>query len=164
VVDGRLVLLAQVADADGRYRLYASGSTDGVGFSPLGGAPVFEGTPGGWDAFSIATFRVVSESAQGWTAMYAGSASRADEPNYFGLARSKDFLHWEKHPGNPVFGRGSAGEPDGGAIWYPAIQRREDGWHMLYEGSEGDYAWGLNSQICAAFLANDLVGPGETWL
>ena len=113
---------------------------------------MFSPEEGSWDAFSITTARLSADA--GWFyMMYGGSAYLADEPDCFGLARSKDLVHWERHSGNPIFGRGPAGSPDGGAIWFPALLETEDCFILLYEGSRGKYSWDLSSAICMASAA-----------
>ena len=61
-------------------------------------------------------------------------------------------LTWEKHPGNPIFGCGPKGSPDGGAIWFPAVYEESDRFVMLYEGSRGKYTWDCSSQICMSTI------------
>jgi beta-xylosidase len=81
-----------------------------------------------------------------------GSPDLNDQPDYFGIAKSKDLITWEKHPGNPIFGIGAKGEEDGGAIWFPALIEIKTHYVMLYEGSRGRYAWDLSSQICMSSI------------
>ncbi|CAN5469434.1 hypothetical protein BH11ARM2_BH11ARM2_14410 [soil metagenome] len=150
VVDGRVMMLAQRLDGE-TYRLFLYESEDGETFRQVVEEPVFAPEEGAWDAKSVVTFRHIGEE-DGWHyLLYGGSADHADEPDFFGLIRSRDLSHWERHPGNPIFGLGRRGEPDGGAIWFPAVWEAHDGWLMLYEGSEGRYSWSLHSQICGAF-------------
>jgi predicted GH43/DUF377 family glycosyl hydrolase len=149
--DDRLLMLYQKLDAQGRYRLYAASSEDGLAFAPLSDEPVFAGQPGSWDAMSITTPRLSYDD--GWFYMiYGGSAYLSDEPDYFGLARSRDLGHWERHPGNPIFGAGPKGSPDGGALWFPALWETDSAFVMLYEGSRGKYSWDLSSAICMAWI------------
>jgi hypothetical protein len=84
--------------------------------------------------------------------LYGGSSSLIDQPDAFGLARSRDLIHWERHPGNPVFGCGPKGSEDGGAIWFPALIETEEALVLLYEGSRGNYQGELSSQICMASI------------
>ena len=100
---------------------------------------------------SITTARLSREGE--WCYMvYGGSAYLADEPDYFGLARSRNLVDWERHPGNPIFGCGAKGTPDGGAMWFPALVQTDDCFVMLYEGSRGKYSWDLSSAICLASI------------
>jgi|GEM_PF-2368368 len=79
-------------------------------------------------------------------------------PDHFGLARSRDLLHWQKHP-EPVFLRGSAREWDDGGIWVGDVARVGDTCYLWYEGRSGgtdrnrEYAPGGFSQIGLATLA-----------
>lgn len=150
--DGVLLLYQRRVSGPGSpYELHLASSTDGVHFEDVQDSPVFEGEFGSWDAMSVVTCRV--GCSDGWYHMlYGGSAVRADEPELFGLARSRDLLTWERHPGNPIFGCGPKGSPDGGAIWFPALVEGEDGWFLLYEGSRGRYSWDLSSQICMSWI------------
>jgi Beta-xylosidase len=133
-----------------QWCFYLAVSEDGLTFSPVQDAPILTGTPGDWDAYSVVTGRLLA-GADGWTyLLYGGSAYLSDEPEHFGLARSRDLVNWEKHPGNPIFGAGARGEPDGGAIWFPALWETDTHFHLLYEGSEGPYAWNLRSAVCLA--------------
>jgi predicted GH43/DUF377 family glycosyl hydrolase len=145
-----LYLLYHKRDSVG-YKVHLAVSTDGVKFSPLGNKPVFSGQPNRWDAKSVVTARVWKSGAWFYL-LYGGSADRVDEPDYFGLARSRDMLHWDRHPGNPVFGAGSRGTADGGVIWFPALFDAGSWFVMLYEGSRGRYAWDLSSGICMAWI------------
>ena len=148
----KLRMVYQKADAAGNYQVYLAESSDGITFEDVVSEPVIRPTAGSWDSLSIATVRL-EFSDGGYFALYGGSSYLADEPDFFGLARSKDLVDWQFHPGNPVFGCGAKGAPDGGAIWFPALRETSSGqWVMLYEGSRGKYAWDLCSAICAAWL------------
>ena len=131
------------------YQLYLAASADGEHFVDVVDRPVFGPAAGGWDSLSITTSRV-SREGDWFYMIYGGSAYLADEPDYFGLARSRNLIDWERHPGNPVFGCGAKGTPDGGALWFPALVQTEDSFVMLYEGSRGKYSWDLSSAICLA--------------
>ena len=133
------------------YELYLAVSEDGVNFKKVQELPVFSGENGQWDSFSIVTPRLSYEDGYFYM-VYGGSAYLTDEPEYFGLARSKDLIEWERHPGNPIFGCGAKGEPDGGAIWFPAVIETQNAFIMLYEGSRGNYSWDLHSSICMAWI------------
>lgn len=154
---GRLRMVYQRADADGNYKVYLAESEDGFTFIDIRDRPVFTPTPNNWDCLSIATVRLGVEDGMIY-AIYGGSSYLADEPDYFGLARSRDMIDWEFHPGNPIFGCGAKGAPDGGAMWFPAIHQSGGDWVMLYEGSPGKYAWDLNSAICMAWLSSAQAG------
>jgi hypothetical protein len=84
--------------------------------------------------------------------LYGGSSGNVDEPEFFGLARSRDMIRWERHPGNPVFGAGIHGGPDGGNIWTPAVFENDTWIILLYEGSIGHHSWGMQSSICMAWV------------
>jgi predicted GH43/DUF377 family glycosyl hydrolase len=146
--EGRLYLFSQDRVDDGGYGLVLYESEDGTAFREVG--PVF-GARDDWDSFSIVTARI--HEADGWYWMlYGGSSTSLDEPDHFGLARSKDLLNWERHPGNPIFGCGPAGAQDGGSIWFPALMESPDGFTLLYEGVPGKGGWEVGGVICAATL------------
>lgn len=150
---GSIWIIYQILDAESRYRLHLVSSDDGLHFTQNDGN-IIQGimTPRGWDSFSITTPRIFKDGEYVYL-MYGGSSYLADEPDYFGLARSRDMLEWEQHPGNPIFGCGPKGSPDGGAIWSPALYETPDGFALLYEGSPGKYGWDLDSQICMSWIS-----------
>ena len=133
------------------YKVHLAFSTDGRKFLEIGNGPVFEGKPGDWDAVSITAPRLWKNS--GWIyMMYGGSAGDLDEPEFFGLARSKDLVHWERHPGNPVFGAGVHGGPDGGTIRSPALFENDTWVIMIYEGNVGHHFWAPQASLCMAWV------------
>lgn len=151
VWNDRLYLLYQKTNPQGHYELLLSVSEDGQRFTPVQEEPIFCGEAEQWDALSITTARLFRDGD--WFYMlYGGSAYLTDEPDFFGLARSRDLLRWERHPGNPIFGTGPSGAQDGGAIWFPALHETPEGFVLLYEGSPGKYRWGLSSAICMAWI------------
>ena len=150
VVGDTLYLIYHKRDGAG-YKVYIARSLDGVKFFPMGEGPVLAGEPARWDAHSIVTARIW-KSGDWFFLLYGGSADRDDEPEFFGLARSRDMLRWERHPGNPVFGAGLHATADGGAIWFPALYDAGSWFVLLYEGSRGKYAWDLSSGICMAWI------------
>jgi len=150
VSGGRVYMLYQMLVED-KFRLHLAVSDDGISFQNVQDEPVFVGEKGSWDALSIVTARL--SHSDGWYYMiYGGSACMADEPEYFGLARSKNLIDWQRHPGNPIFGTGAKGTPDGGALWFPALLETDDCFVMLYEGSRGKYSWDLSSAICMSWI------------
>lgn len=150
VRDGRVWLLSQHLVGEG-YGLSLYVSDDGRHFEPCGDGPVFVPQRHGWDALSVVTARLYVDGETVFM-IYGGSADTIDEPAYFGLARSTDLTHWERHPGNPIFGAGARGAPDGGCIWFPALTTIDGGFAMLYEGSRGTPRWDLDCSICMAWV------------
>ncbi len=153
VKDGLVYLLNQELSEGGGYGLTLWKSSDGVHFEPVQGKDrfVFGPADSGWDSLSVVTARVWRHG-EWFTMTYGGSSEKVDEPAYFGLARSRDLVHWERHPGNPIFGAGMRGAADGECIWFPAIFETSDGFVLLYEGATGTQAWNSDSSICLAFL------------
>ncbi|MFN5422650.1 MAG: hypothetical protein ACK5AO_05235 [bacterium] len=148
--NGKLYMIYQNDQGEGYKEFYLAESSDGINFTPTQEKPVFKGAESGWDKF-IATPRIYKENDE-FLMIYGGSPDLNDQPDYFGIARSKDMINWEKHPGNPVFGLGAKGEEDGGAIWFPALVDIKTHYVIFYEGSRGRYAWELSSQICMSSI------------
>lgn len=149
--DGRVFLTYQLQDAKGNYQVQLASSEDGITFTPESPDPIFPRAVGSWDSLSLVTSRLSEENGV-YYMVYGGSSYLADEPDFFGLARSTNLIDWEPHPGNPIFGCGQKGAPDGGAIWFPAVIETKDSFVMLYEGSRGKYSWDLSSAICMAWV------------
>ncbi len=147
--DGRVWLFSQVLHPGGGYEVRLFVSDDGVSFKSAQDEPVFRPSLTGWDAFSVVTMRIFEEEGTYYT-LYGGSDSRLDEPEGFGLARSTDLIHWERHPGNPIFGLGPAGSPDKHTLWFPALLKTARGWKMLYEGGRHDHSGEIIGSICLA--------------
>lgn len=153
--DGVLRMIYQVTGENGKYELRLAESADGLHFTSVDAGEIFPRKPGGWDSFSIVTCRI-HDGGDGWHYMlYGGSAYLADEPEHFGLARSRNLIDWEPHPGNPIFGAGARGEADGGAIWFPALHETDNHFILLYEGSRGKYSWDLHSTICMSWIGKE---------
>lgn len=152
VTDNGICMLYQERNADGCYEFFVAQSSDGVRFQSVSKQAVF--SPSGkprWDGRDVVTGRLLRDGT-GYLLIYGGSSSLVDQPDYFGLARSPDLIHWERHPGNPIFGCGPKGAEDGGAIWFPALIETDTLFVLLYEGSRGNYSGDLSSQICMASL------------
>ncbi len=161
--DGRLFMLYQQKSQEGTHEFFLAGSDDGIHFVKEGGFPIFSPSGrGNWDGYDICTGRLHA-AHDAYYLIYGGSSSLLDQPDYFGLARSNDLLHWERHPGNPIFGCGAKGQEDGGAIWFPALIETADRFVLLYEGSRGNYRGDLSSQICQSSIPKKPLGrmPGQ---
>ncbi len=150
--DGRIFMTYQKMDTASSYQVYLASSVDGLHFTDVQAEPIFPGPTGRGTQLSFATVRISSDGDT-FYALYAGSAYLADEPDYFGLARSTDLISTGSSiPAIQFFGCGPKGAPDGGAIWFPALYETESAFVMLYEGSRGKYTWDLSSAICMASL------------
>ena len=131
VVDGRcpevfaegeeIFMLYQVFQPDGRVARPRRQKHGWNSFEAVQEAAILGGAEGDWDSFSVATVRHIGSEDGFHYVMYGGSSYLSDEPEYFGIARSQDFVNWEKHAGNPIFGCGTRGAIDGGAMWFPAL-------------------------------------------
>ena len=89
IVNGDTVFLCYQKRTGDGYSVYLAYSLDGRTFSPVGNTPVFAGQPQHWDARSITTPRIY-KGGDWYYMVYGGSADFVDEPEYFGLARSRD--------------------------------------------------------------------------
>ncbi len=149
VKDDLLHMLFQREINGTHYETFLAKSPDGMKWEMIRDEPVLApGAAGSWNSFDVCTARV-AESDGVFYMLYAGSDSKWDVPDAFGLARSTDLIHWEHHPGNPVFGLGDKDGPDGGGIWFPALLEEGDFFAMLYEGTRAD---AVTSQICQASI------------
>jgi predicted GH43/DUF377 family glycosyl hydrolase len=153
VVKGKgISMLYQKKNPDGRYEFYLAHAEDGIHFEDIMKRAVFSPAEGhAWDNFDVSTGRLYPVDDE-YLLLYGASSYLVDQPEYFGLARSTDLIHWARHPGNPIFGCGPKGAEDGGAIWFPALIETEARFVLLYEGSRGNYRGDLSSQICMASL------------
>ncbi|HSQ75243.1 MAG TPA: hypothetical protein VLT13_06785, partial [Bacteroidota bacterium] len=87
VVRDTLYMIYQKVDPAG-HKVYLAYSLDGKKFTAASEHPVFSGAEGRWDAKSISTPRIW-ESGGVYYILYGGSTDYLDEPEFFGLARSK---------------------------------------------------------------------------
>lgn len=154
-----MIFQRQIEGQEGYRGFYLASSEDGFNFQVYDELPVFNTPENGWDK-QIATGRLF-EQDNIFYMIYGGSPEDADQPDYFGLARSKDLIHWERHPGNPIFGCGAKGAEDGGAIWFPALIETGDSYILLYEGSRGKYSWDLSSQICMSSIKKKKINSSD---
>lgn len=155
VIKDDQIFLFYVMDEEETYVIHLATGKDWDSLEEHSESPVLRPLSGTWEATAVTTPRIYPE--EGWYYMvYAGDPAQRDYPPYFGLARSRDLVHWKRWEGNPFFERGPVGEPDEGAIWYGELLRWKDGYLLYYEGySEGpdrDQYGGGVSQICAAYI------------
>ena len=164
VKDGGIAMLYQEKNADGQYEFFVAHSPDGIHFESKTEPAVFSPMGGrGWDSYDVVTGRLYADR-DGFLMLYGGSSSLIDQPDCFGLAKSPDLIHWERHPGNPIFGCGAKGAEDGGAIWFPALIETDEWFVLLYEGSRGNYRGDLSSQICMASIPKTPLQRGNSEL
>jgi len=104
---------------------FDAGDAIGKIFSP--------GPAGSWDGICVTTLRIFRDGGI-WYMVYAGSNVHEDTPWYFGVAASRDLIHWTRYPGNPVFERGAEGQWDDCGIWYGTTVKVGDTYYMWYEG------------------------------
>ena len=91
------------------------------------------GEPGSWEGKSVTTPRIFFDNDT-WYMVYAGSDRHEDTPWHFGLAASRDLVHWIKYEDNPIFERGVEGDWDDCGIWYGTTIKVGGVYYMWYEG------------------------------
>ncbi|MBV9848996.1 MAG: glycoside hydrolase family 32 protein [Armatimonadetes bacterium] len=91
-------------------------------------------TPGGPDREGVWTGSVV-EHDKTFYAFYTGQPGQVQC-----LATSRDLIHWEKHPGNPIIAR----RPDGYGDCFrdPQVWREQDAWFMVIGSEQPDHKGG----------------------
>lgn len=136
----------------GGYRIFHATSADGLTFAPSRRGPVLDvGAAGEWDAFTVTTPKVFRDDDH-FTMLYAGDFEQIDDPTGIGIATSDDLVNWTKHPGNPVFVPGQRGAFDCASVASAVPLWCDDGWRILYAGSDRTIVDGLHSQVGCAHL------------
>jgi len=132
--DGLFYLYYQ-EQVDDHWEVFVATSKNGIEFNRTPKQKVLgpSHTPGAFDAFSVATVRIVKEDEYFYMT-YGASTKFIDYPESIGLARSTDLIHWEQYAHNPVFVRGDAGTWDEGALWFPTVRYMQNQYVMWYEG------------------------------
>ena len=102
-------------DQDLDFRIGYAESADGISWSRASEPVIDVGPPGSWDSYFVAPAAVLREGDEYW--MYYQAVSDLNDYNNWrmGLATSKDGLHWQKHPENPIF-EGRPGSWDAGVL------------------------------------------------
>ena len=92
-----------------------------------------------WERESLWCSHVIyEEDEEIYKMWYSGGASWMAEADAIGYATSKDGIHWEKHPANPIF------TPDPDIHWemYKVsanyVWKHDDWYYMTYLGSDSD--------------------------
>jgi len=132
----QVYLFFQRKNQDGFFEIFCRQGTDGIHFPESSTTRVFapSGKPGTFDQFSISTVRIWQEG--NWFYMtYGGCPRFFDYPSAIGLTRSRDLLHWERYPHNPIFERGPAGSWDEAALWFATVLKKENQYYLWYEGA-----------------------------
>ena len=119
------------------FQIHFATSADGYHYAEVARSPALPvGPEGTWDSFTVETPRIFSEGGL-YYMVYCGSDRHKDYPFNAGLATSRDLIHWEKYPGNPIFSRGDEGQWDEGAIWFTTVEGIDGRYYMWYEGYGG---------------------------
>jgi predicted GH43/DUF377 family glycosyl hydrolase len=143
------------------FQIHYAASRDGFRFAEPSAEPAVPvGPEGSWESTTVETQRIFSEGGLHYM-IYCGSGHNVDYPWNAGLATSRDLIHWEKYPGNPIFSRGEKGTWDEGAIWFTTVEKIDGRYYMWYEGygggtsrteAYGSYLKGGKSQVGMATL------------
>jgi predicted GH43/DUF377 family glycosyl hydrolase len=143
------------------FQIHFATSRDGFHYNePSNSLALPVGREGEWDSFTVETPRIFREGDL-YYMIFCGSDRNKDYPFHAGLATSRDLVSWTKYPGNPIFGRGEAGEWDEGAIWFTTVEKINGWYYMWYEGygggtartqPYGSYLKGGKSQVGMATL------------
>jgi predicted GH43/DUF377 family glycosyl hydrolase len=137
---GRLYLFYVRSLPRGGYAIFLAVSDDRKHFAPVAALPVFRAAhPPAWDSYEVTTPRLFERHGVVYM-LYAASGDPVwqDKPVGLGLARSRDLIHWERYPHNPVFQKGHPGTWDDGAIWFGTVFEWEEQLYLLYEGGSAD--------------------------
>lgn len=128
---------------DGNFFYWYQGGTPsriGLAFSADGQVwskhpdPVLEaGTSGGWEALSVSEPSVV-HCGKTLLLYYTGIDSSGIER--LGVAASRDGIHWNKYPGNPILTLGKAEDFDGHGVSHAAVYPISGGFAMFYAGRD----------------------------
>jgi len=135
---------------DGQYWLYYTATVDSAADDPanlqLGLATSMDGstwirhpenpllgrgTPASWEGRWIESPSVL-KTAPLFYLWYNGVDM--DWQVHVGLATSRDGIHWEKYPGNPVFSPDAASNWESAAVYAPQVHKLGDRLVMIYTG------------------------------
>ncbi|HEX7714049.1 MAG TPA: hypothetical protein VF531_08505 [Bacillota bacterium] len=134
--DGQFYLFYVKENERGGYNIHAAMSTDGIHFTPTGGAPVLTvGAQGSWESQTVTTPRLFFDRGL-YYMVYAGDDRSKDDPHQFGLATSMDLIHWQKYGGNPIFSTADRKHWDNCSIWYGTAAPIDGGYIMWYEACD----------------------------
>jgi len=147
-----LLYMFHVKVVRGGYHIHLATSRDGLEFHDVQDEAVLEvGASGDWDSYTVTTPKVFRDDDH-FTMLYAGDSKRIDDPTGIGVAVSRDLVEWSKHPGNPVFTTGAAGQFDSVSVASAVPIIAPGGWQILYGGSDRSVEDGLHSQVGRAWL------------
>jgi predicted GH43/DUF377 family glycosyl hydrolase len=131
--DGEFWLFYAGYHERGGTDIYLVRSSDPFRFDHAQRQMVLTVGPGNWESLSVTTPRIFCDNGT-WYMVYAGSDRHEDTPWHFGVAASRDLIHWTKYDGNPIFARGDEGAWDDCGIWYGTTIKVGDVYYMWYEG------------------------------
>lgn len=145
-------------------------SDDGVHFRRVQKEPVLKPEMQ-YEGFSVMNPYVLYDEERGVLRMWY-SSGETYEPNVECYAESKDGIHWERSPLNPIFGKGGPGEWDCDRVGGLEVHRLPDGRYiMFYIGYSDIHTARIGAAVSPdgitrwhRLMANPLVEPTPgTW-
>lgn len=155
VYDGKKFWLYYVIEQPSHgYEIFCAVSENGKNFKQVGTTPVLTiGETGSWESFSVTTPRIFKEDDV-YYMVYAGDDSELDAPLCFGVAASRDLVHWQKFSGNPIFRISDDPKAwDNTNIWFGTTEKIGDTYYMWYEGCNQYREHGLPDFLSVVGLA-----------
>lgn len=131
--DGQLHLFFVRQATDHGYDIYHAVSSDGIHFVETPEPVLGIGPAGSWESYSVTTPRIFLDRGL-YYLVYAADDIELDDSWRFGLAVSKDLLHWRKYEGNPIFTKGDGDAWDNSNIWFGTVEHINGRYWMWYEG------------------------------
>ena len=109
-------------------------STDGADWEIHPESPVLSPSPGAWDGWRT-SYHSIARVGDTYYLYYTGIGDVFKDYG-IGLATSRDLVHWERHPDNPLLTPlGSGFEKT--AIQVPCVYVEDGEWHLYYLGMDG---------------------------
>lgn len=143
------------------------------GFKQYENNPVLKtGPEDSWDAGALGSMTII-KVGEVFHIYYEAWGSRSDkewnaaeyETLAIGHATSKDGIHWEKDPNNPVVPQGKEGEWDATGVWDPFVIYEDGLFKMWYGGGGGrypNYGWAYAvSEDGSNFEKKGLIGKNN---
>lgn len=145
--DHKLYLFYTRSTGNG-WEYWATSSLDGRHFGP--GQRVFgpSGVRGAFDRQSISTARLWAEGGSFYM-IYGGSPDAPDYNTGLGLAHSRDLIHWQRYPANPILRRGPAGGWAEGGVWSGTLLKVKGVYNLWYEACGSGAGAGTAASISA---------------
>ena len=126
-------------------------SVDGLDWKRVVEKPMMERQPAHrWERYAVSEPSVV-QHGEWFYMVYSGFEHSTNSRLCF--ARSRDGIHWEKHPGNPIITGGKQGWWDGGYTGKASLMFDQGIWKMWYTGH-------LHDRTNIGYMTNDRTDLG----